>query len=328
MIKKFYELKDFIYSYYLFYGENEGHKNEFINENFTKRFKKEDIFFFQENEVLKQNDLVLDHYKNKSFFSDKKLIIISKATDKSENLIKSILSYKNSEIIFILNAEKLETKSKIRKQFEKDNNLVCTPFYKDDYKSLLIIINKFFRNYKISISQEIQNILIHRSSGDRANLKMELNKIENYLMFKKKINTDVILKITNLADNINSSELVDYCLAKNKKMVINILNENIFVNEDSIIIIRIFLNKTLRLLNLKKILSTDSNLDRAINNYKPPIFWKEKDKVKQQLNIWSYDLILDLINKINQIEINVKKDMKNSIFLLNDFILSTSQGRN
>ena len=125
----------------------------------------------------------------------------------------------------------------------------------------------------------------------------------------------------------NIYELVDYCLLKNKKKILNILNENNFGSEDSIIILRTFLSKLKKILKLAKEYEINGNLDQTIKNAKPPIFWKEKDIVKKQLNYWTVKKIKNLIYQINELEINVKKYGKNSINILTDFIISLGTKR-
>ena len=122
---------------------------------------------------------------------------------------------KNPEdVTIILNSKNLEKKSTLRKFFEKEKLIVCVPFYEDNNQTLNSIISLFFRNKKIPISQQLINILIERSRGDRKNLNNELEKIENFLLNKKKINLNEIVKLTNLAENYNTSELIDVLLLK------------------------------------------------------------------------------------------------------------------
>ena len=178
---------------------------------------------------------------------------------------------------------------------------------------------------KIPISQQSINILVERARGDRQNLNNELNKIENFSINKKKINIEEILKITNLSENYNVSELVNSCLIKNSKKTANILNQNNFSIEDGILIVRTFLAKAKRLLKLQIKLSEKNNIDQVISNFKPPIFWKDKDIIKQQIKLWPSKKINDLICKISETEILIKKNSSNSINILYDFIISQSK---
>ena len=141
---------------------------------------------------------------------------------------------------------------------------------------------------------------------------------------KNKIEAKDILKLTNLAENYNVSELIDSCLAKNKKKTINILNENNYSLEDCILIIRTFLIKSKRLIKLSNEFRKTNNIDLTISSTKPPIFWKEKEIIKQQLGIWAYNEVEQLIYRINNIELLIKKHNNSSISILFDFIIETA----
>ena len=70
------------------------------------------------------------------------------------------------------------------------------------------------------------------------------------------------------------------------------------------------------------------NIDECLSNYKPPIFWKDKEIVRQQINNWSLEKIHKLIIYINDLELLIKKNNLISINLLNDFILSQIETNN
>lgn len=326
MIIKSYEISkiDFVKnSFYLLYGENEGFKNQIIKNQFEKKFLN-NINRYDENEILNNEQNFFDNILIKSFFENEKLIIISRCTDKIKNIIEEIIEKKIEDIKIILNASVLDKKSKLRSYFEKNKDTICVPFYADNPQTLSGIINNFFKEKKIAISQQTTNLLIDRCKGDRQNLNNEFNKIESFIMNKKKISIDDILKLTNLAENYSVSELVDHCLAKNQKKTINIINENNFSIEDCILIIRILLIKSKRLLRLKQEIKMDKNMDQIVTSYKPPIFWKDKEIVKQQIKNWSVENVENLIYKISEIELLIKKNSINSINILSDFVISQS----
>ena len=137
---------------------------------------------------------------------------------------------------------------------KKKKQIICAPFYEDNNQTLNSIISQFFRSKKIPISQQLINILIERSRGDRKNLNNELAKIESFSLNKKNINLQDITRLTNLANNYGASELIDHCLAKNTRKTVTILNENNYSDEDNIIIIRTLLAKLKRLAKLHELL--------------------------------------------------------------------------
>ena len=306
---------------FLFYGKNEGFKSE-ITKNIIKN--KNNILNYEEKEILENKDNFIENLLTKSLFDDEKIIIIKRSSDKILGIIEDLCSKKIEDVIIILNADNLEKKSKLRSFFEKDKKLVCVPFYPDNEQTLSKLTYNFFKNKNISISQANINLIINKCNGDRETLINELNKIEYYSKNGKKINSEDIIKLTNLNENHSVSELVDNCLAKNKKKIINILNENNFNNEDCILIARSFLNKSKKILQLSKEFEKNKNIELTISSAKPPIFWKDKEITKQQLNQWKPENIKKLIYKLCEIELLIKKNLNNSIHLITDFILEQS----
>ncbi len=151
-----------------------------------------------------------------------------------------------------------------------------------------------------------------------------MNKIYNYASENGKVSFEEVFKITNLAENFSVNELIDNCLAKNKKKISAILNENNFSNEDCILILRTMLSKSKRILKIKKELDNINSLDSIISSFKPPIFWKDKEIVKTQVMNWDETEIENLIYKINDIEYIIKANAVNTLNIVSDFIINTS----
>ena len=312
------------YTFYLFYGDNEGLKEETIRKFFEKKYQNK-IHRYEEKEIL---DNINDFYNTvltKSFFDNEKLIIISRVSDKVRAIIEELIEKKPDDIKFILNSKNLEKKSNLRKLFEKERSIICIPFYEDNNQTLNSIVSEFFRNKKIPISQQLINILIERCRGDRKNLNNELQKIENFSLNKKSINLQEIIKLTNLADNYNASELVDYSLAKNTRKTITILNENNYSDEDNIVVIRTLLTKIKRLLKIHELIDERNGIDQVISSFKPSIFWKDKPLVIQQARSWKKWELKNLIYKSNEIELLIKKNSAIGKNILSDFIINNSK---
>ena len=86
--------------------------------------------------------------------------------------------------------------------------------------------------------------------------------------------------------------------------------------------------KTKRLAKLCKEQLRVKNLDAVITVFKPPIFWKDKEIVKQQISSWSYNQAEVLIYEINEIELLIKKFPHNSINILSNFIIDKTSSIN
>ncbi len=304
----------------LVYGANDGLKNEFIN-SFLSKLNIQKTIKFDEKEILTNDQIFFDEVLSKSFFDDKKIIQINRSTDKLLKVLENVINKITEEIYIIINSEQLDKRSKLRNKFEKEKNLVCIPFYADNNETLSKLSSSFLKERNINISQSNINLLINKCNGDRGLLKKELEKIQFFSVSKKKITSEVLNKLTNLIENHSITKLIDYCLAKNQKKTIDILNDNIYTNEDCILIVRTFLSKAKKILKLSEEYNKNKDINLTIDSAKPPIFWKDKEITKEQLLKWSPDKIRELIYTIFDLELNIKKNINNSTNLIRNFIL-------
>ena len=324
MIVKYFELNKKVidkYKFFLLYGKNEGLQNEIIQTQFLKSFEGQ-IDKYDETEFLKNNEIIITELLSKSFFESKKILIISRTSDKITKVFEEIEERDMTDVKIIFKSGILEKKSKLRNYFEKNSNLVTIPFYEDNVRSLSSIIISFISKHNIKISRESVNLLVNRAGGDRKNLKIELDKILNYSHSNNKIEFEHIQKLTNLAENYGVNELADSCLGRNRKNISKILNENNYSDDDCILILRTLLAKSKRLLTIIKKYKETENLDNAISSMRPPIFWKEKESVKKQAITWKIDELKNRIYKISEIEFLVKTNSGKSLNLVSDFIVN------
>ena len=324
MIVKYFELKKNVIQdkkFFLLYGKNEGLIQETIKTS-LKPILSKNIFYYEEKEILDDINSFKDKLVNKSFFENEKLIIVKRTSDKLFKLIEELIQKNIEDVSIIFVANLLEKRSKVRNFFEKSKDTICVALYEDNIQTLSLIAQKFLRERKINISQQDINILAERAKGDRINLNNELEKIANFSLNKKNISINEILKLSNLSENYDLSELVDSCLSKNKKKLNKILNENNFSQEDCVLILRIFLSKLKRLLTLHLDPNIKINIEKALSSHKPPIFWKDKEVVKQQIQLLNLEKTKELVRKTSQIELIVKRNPHISINVTTDFILN------
>ena len=310
-----------IFKIYLFYGKNEGLQKQIIEENFLKNFDGE-VIKYDEQEFIYNNEIIISEFMNKSLFQSKKIIIISRVTEKIYKYIKELVEKDLTDIKIILKSGFLEKQSKLRNFFEKNKSIIITPHYEDNSGLLSSIIINFLNQNKIKMSREAINLLVDRASGDRQNLQLELNKILNFSYSNKNLNLEIVKKLSNLAENYAATELANNYLAKNTKNVVKILNENNYSNEDCILILRTISNKSKILINFIKRYQKTKNLDQIISSAKPPIFWKDKDKIKIQVNAWTQKDLSEKIYELNEIEAFIKTYPKNSFNLISNFVLN------
>ena len=307
------------HKFILFYGVNEGYKNEILNKIISQN-KNKSVSRYDEKYILENLELILNDIFSKSFFDNEKIIIIKQASDKILNFIDKLSTKELEDINIFIISNKLDKKSKLRKIFETNKEFICSPFYEDTKEILANLAISYLKEKKISLSREDINLIVNRVNGDRINLINELKKVELFSSSGKKITTSEIAKLTNLTENHTISELIDATLLQNLKKTQRIINENNFISEDMILIIRSFLNKFKKMLVLLNKYIKNKDLNQTILEAKPPIFWKDKQIIKDQLQMWKINQIKKFIYELSELEISVKKNPLISLQLVNDYI--------
>ena len=326
MLIKSYEIlkKDLNFlNSFLIYGKNTGLKQDMVKSVIELKEKKNikyKQFKFEEEEIIKNQNDFFNLIFSGSLFDKKKVIFVNRTTDRLFNLISEISKKDIKDILIFFEADQLEKKSKIRNLFEKDNNLVCIACYQDNNFDLIKIINDEIKQTKIKLSTESINLLIERASGDRNNLRNEVNKLKSFALNKQMVSYDQVKELTNMVGNYQNDYIVNICLNGDKKKLNKILRENNFSFEDFLILLKIFSKKIHRLLKIKIFNRLEKNLDQIFNQIRPPIFWKEKEDVKKQVRLWNEKKLNLIIKKINEIELNCKKNHELSTNITLDFL--------
>ena len=306
------------YKALLLYGVNEGVKKEFI-EKIKQENKKTEIFNFFEEEILKNKQLFFEKVFSNSLFENKKIIFVHEATDKISKEIEDCLNKIDPNTKTYIFANNLDKKSKLRRLFEDSKNIGIIPLYEDDEKTILNYIKKELEEFK-GLTNEVCSLIILNSNLDRRFIQNEIYKIKT-LFNDKIIKKDLLEKILNLEKESAFDEIRDNAIVGEKTKLNKLLSTNNLVKED----LFFFLNSLIfRFKKMKDLLNNqDKNVEKIINDAKPPIFWKEKPILKKQLNIWSKKNIDKIINILNEVEILAKRNSQiESSIILNNLLVN------
>jgi DNA polymerase III subunit delta len=291
----------------LLYGENQDLIND-LNKQIASKFIEEEKIsksFFEED-IIKSPDNIINYYLNGSLFDDNKNIsIIKNCSDKILDIINKIKNNINDNII-ILNSEVLPKNSKLRQFGEYDKLAICIPCYQETKFDIKKFLTQQLQINNVQLSDSQNETIISSSSLKRSKIKEVIEKINLYKN-SEKITDQIIDEICTDADLKKNDEIIDILLSKNEKnineFISNMSNyEKNFI--EIIIILRSFIIKILDVQKNNKNLSIDERIER----YKPPIFWKDKDRIKNILKIWNTNNLEKLLSNLNIIETEFKRN--------------------
>ena len=291
----------------LLYGENQDLIKD-LNEQILIKFKDEqkiqkNIF---EEDIIKDPQNIINYFINGSLFDENKNILVIKNC--SDKIIETLNKIKNSidENTIIINSEILLKKSKLRQFGECDKLAVCIPCYQETKLDIIRFLTQELQLNKIQLSGKQIEIIINSSSLKRSKIKEVIEKLNLYKN-SEKISDQIIDEICTDMDLKKNDEIIDILLSKNEKnineFISNMSNyEKNFI--EIIIILRSFIIKILEIQKNNKNLSIDERIER----YKPPIFWKDKDRIKNILKIWNANNLEKFLSNLNVIETEFKRN--------------------
>ena len=272
------------YSAVLFYGENIGLKDE-LKKGVKSLYKDFEYYSFEQNDVLKNKRILEEQINNTSLFSKNKIIIINSVSEKIKNIILPILEESDQSFKMILFSEALEKKSSLRSNFEKSKMHGIIPCYQDNERTLLEYIKKRLAGFA-GLNQEIINTLIINSGMDRKTISMEIDKIMN-LFLDKRIDAKKFDLLINNKHNVDFDNLRDNCFAADGLMLNKNLGNVIMQNENVYYYLNSLQLRVKKLSDLAIEYEKNRNLEDAIDNVKPKIFWKDKPIFLRQIKIWN-----------------------------------------
>jgi DNA polymerase III subunit delta len=289
------------------YGENQDlikDLNEQIIIKFTDERKIQKNFF--EEDIIKDPQNIINYYLNGSLFDENKNILVIKNC--SDKIIETLNKIKNNidENTIIINSEILLKNSKLRQFGEYDKLALCIPCYQETRLDIKRFLAQQLEINKIQLTEKQIEIIINSASLKRSKIKEVIEKINLYKN-SEKISDQVIDEICTDMDLKKNDEIIDILLSKNEKnineFISNMSNyEKNFI--EIIIILRSFIIKILDIQKNNKNLSIDERIER----YKPLIFWKDKDRIKNILKIWNTNNLEKLLSNLNVIETEFKRN--------------------
>lgn len=296
----------------LFFGENLGLQNDFKKSIKLHNSDAEIINLYQE-EIIKNEEILSNEILNVSLFQDKKIFFINNTNDKILELIKNIEDKIENKIIVLFSGI-LEKKSKLRDYFEKSKITGIVACYQDNEITIKKIINKELGDFS-GLSSEAINMIHNSCNLDRDKLYNEIEKIIAFFT-DKKIEIEKLENLLNLKTNEDFNILKDEALCGNRKETNKLLSETTIDGDKNILYLNILNQRLLKLDEAFK-LARETNKDNAINQLKPPIFWKDKPNFLVQINKWSSDKIRLSLNKT----FNLEKKIKSNAFINKNILL-------
>ena len=304
----------------LFYGENLGLKNDFKRKIFHSL--KDKIIRKNQEEILKNKDNFFEEVLNFSLFGENKIFLIDDANDKFIDLLHKIEKKIDQNKIFLF-SNILDKKSKLRNYFEKSKELNAVACYQDNIITIKKIVQNELSSYD-NLNNENINIIAENCNLDRDKLYNEIEKVKIYFS-SLKIDTIKLKILLDLKVNEDFNLIRDEAINGNKVQINRLLSDTVLDNDRNIMYINTFNQRFYKLAEILKNMN-NSSIESIVENIKPPIFWKDKPTIINQLKKWNSKKINTVLKKSYDIELRLKSNSSiNNNLLVKMLILNICQ---
>ena len=293
------------YASLLVYGENVGLKDD-IKEIVKKENKDAEVINFFQDEIIKKNEIIYNEINNTSLFNEKKVIILHEVSDKIFKIVEELLDRTGNNLKLFILSGNLDKKSKMRNLFEKVNNIGIIPCYNDNHRTMAEYIKLKLKDYR-GLTGEIINLIIDNSGLNRKIINLEIKKVKNFFL-SKNIKKNEIEELLNIKTNISFEEIRDASLLGNKKKVNQLMGEIEFLPEDNFFFLAQISTRINKLLEIQSLNQECKDIEIAMENIKPKIFWKDKPIYIEQLKKWNIEKLKKAVSVIGRAEIQMKKN--------------------
>ena len=243
-----------------------------------------------------------------SMMGGQRLIRIENAADKLTQLLKDYLENPSDSALIILEAGELSPRSSLRKLCESAKNAAAVPCYVEDERDLSRLIRETLQAENIGIENDAASWLAANISGDRQKARNELDKLITY---KGSDMTPITLEDVRAccgeAGALALDDLVYAVAGHNTPQALKTYNQLTEEGVSFIVILRSLQNHFRRLHVTKTKIDQGDNADSAMKSLAPPIFFKQQNAFKTQLNRWSTGGIYKVLQKLNDLEAQCKQ---------------------
>lgn len=264
--------------------------------------------------VFKSDDLIDDTARLKdeamalSMMGGARLIRIEGASDKITTVLKDYLLAPSAENLVVLEAGELGPRSSLRMLFEKSEQAAALPCYVDDERAITQLVRSILSEQGYTIQSDALSWLSMNIAGDRMRIRSEMEKLTLYMGAESKTVTLADVMASCGEGGAQSFDDLIYAIGGGKaETALFTYNKLLGEGTPVVQIMRILQNHFRRLHFTKSMMSKGMGADEAMGKLQPAIFFKNQPAFRAQLSKWPQDRLLSILDRLSQVEAQMKK---------------------
>ena len=255
-----------------------------------------------------QSSIIADAADEISMFG-KRLVMVKASGAELLNACKILLSRPICNAMVIVNASDTNTKHAIVKLFETTDTAAAIGCYPDDESSIRQLAQALFRQDNISVDPDALDIICSRLGNDHAATRSELEKLALLAGHRGHLDRETVSEA--LGDSaLMAIDAVANAIANGHVFALSAALQKAWTEEaNCIMIIRGCQTYFNQLRILSHAISTRQSAKSAVQSLRPPVHFKLQDALIQNAKRWQPQRCIDMVNRLQNIEINIKSKM-------------------
>ena len=237
---------------------------------------------------------------------DRRLVLVKgRGTELLEGC-KLALTKPLADTIIIVEANETTTKHAIVKLFETSKTAASIGCYADNIGDIRALATNIFATDQVTVSHDAYDIIVTRLGGDRASSRSEITKLSLMAGPGGKLDADdvrialgdsALLAIDDIADALASGAVGRLQQALQKAW---------YEDANAVMIIRGCQTYFRQLGLASHAMAAGKSAQNALRNLRPPPHFKLQDQLQAHLRRWQPDLAMDVVNRLQVIELQIK----------------------
>jgi DNA polymerase-3 subunit delta len=235
-----------------------------------------------------------------------RVVRILNAPDSLAGLIGDFLAKPVGDALVIVTAAELGPKSPLRKLFEEEAKAAAVACYADEGQGLDSLITQHLAKQNIRIHPEALQMLAGRLGSDRMMVRSELDKLTLYIGSAGTIGPEDILAAMGDGAEATQDELSMAVMSGRQAEAQTALERLLREGTNPVGILRAVGRHIQKLHSASGQLQKGKSPEQAVDGLRPPVFFKHKPLMIQQLRGWPSERLAQAMEMLVQAEIDCK----------------------
>ena len=298
----------------LIYGPDAGQVDELCERAVAKLgIEKDNMFALDSDELRDKQDALFAEACSPPMFGGQKMVVISNAGDGCAKNIADLVSHPGLCATVIITGGDLRAGGSLRSLFEDAKDMAALGCYTDDARALSTLISNHLAGLGINrINPDAMTYMTTHLGGDRGITRGFLNKIALYVDDKKAVELSDVEKCLPDTAAADMDDFLYSLTAGHVQQTMRALDRLRYDNSEP--------NKLIRMLiiHFKKLLTA------VVDGQLPRLFWKVSERFNTAIKIWPASEITAVLNRLNELEKQLRTTGMPPEILLRDFALKLS----